>query len=602
MARFNGLTRKPDLMIEVRTEMASFLEARARDGDASARCKRLLPCNRLLTHSLILAALLLSSCSTPQLNGPTAPKGDPNAGVLTLPNGRNVSVYPYELSYTGVASYAWPDGRVYRGTFTNGLADGIGDEYLPSGEHYSGSWSKGMREGQGTLELPDQSRYEGGFHENARSGLGTLTNPEKGSYQGQWQKDLPEGEGQFDYTDGSIYQGHWSQGRRNGYGRYQRPDGSDYQGDWLNDIPHGFGKVIEANGVSYDGGWVSGKRQGYGIGRSSAEITYEGMWIANKRSGYGREDRPDGSTYIGEWQEDKRHGQGLATRADGTRHEGYWENNSPQGPGTRTNATGVVITGLWNGSHVSAGILTLPGGEQYSGTLYRDNNQTVDAGFLAWLKQKADHGNGFAQLLLGIAYSQYEKPKKDLNDATRWFSLAAEKGIAEAEYLLGEIFLSRKETRARGLELLLKAASQNHSAASLRIGTLYQLGEYLPKNHALARQYYESASLQGNIVARNNLAWLLATSPDENVRDGKRAVQLARPIAFLFNSWGYMDTLAAALAESGDWPHAIEMQRRAIEIAREGLSEKDNSRLTQQVQQMQDRIALFEQKQAFREP
>ncbi len=555
----------------------------------------------LLTGGIVVLSLLIVGCSTPQIGGPTAPRKDPKAGILTLPDGKKLYVYPYELSYTGVASYRWPDGRVYRGHFENGLAQGKGEETLPDGQHYAGSWRKGMRDGRGILELPDKSRYEGEFHENSRSGTGTLTGS-KGSYTGGWLGDLPEGEGLFSYSDGSNYQGHWSQGRRNGYGKYTRPDGSEYEGDWLNDMPHGFGRVSEANGVTYDGQWVRGKRQGYGIGQSNAEVNYEGIWIANKRNGYGREVRPDGTVYLGEWHDDKRQGQGVGTRSDGTRHEGYWENDVPSGPGTRTDTVGIVITGLWKGTYVSAGILTLPGGEQYSGELYREDNRAVDDNFLTWLKHTADQGNAYAQLLLGIAYTQYKYPKTDLNEATRWLSQSANKGIAEAEYMLGEIFLQKDETRARGLELLLQAAKQHHGGANLRIGTLYQLGEYLPKNHAMARAYYEASSEKGNIVARNNLAWLLATSPDDGVRDGALAVQLARPIAFLFNRWGYIDTLAAALAEKGEWQRAITMQRRAIELAEAAENNDDDPGLTQQVQQMQDRIALFENKRPFREP
>ena len=67
----------------------------------------------------------------------------------------------------------------------------------------------------------------------------------------------------------------------------------------------------------------------------------------------------------------------------------------------------------------------------------------------------------------------------------------------------------------------------------------------------------------------NALAWNLATVPDPYVRDGAEAVRLAR--AALAATGGrnpaYVDTLAAALAESGDFGAAVATQRRAISLA-----------------------------------
>ncbi len=66
--------------------------------------------------------------------------------------------------------------------------------------------------------------------------------------------------------------------------------------------------------------------------------------------------------------------------------------------------------------------------------------------------------------------------------------------------------------------------------------------------------------------AHNKLAWILATCPDPSVRNGKRAVTIARQIY----DWSerevpeFIDTLAAALAETGDFQAAVETQREAI--------------------------------------
>ncbi|MBW1782375.1 MAG: M48 family metalloprotease [Deltaproteobacteria bacterium] len=70
-------------------------------------------------------------------------------------------------------------------------------------------------------------------------------------------------------------------------------------------------------------------------------------------------------------------------------------------------------------------------------------------------------------------------------------------------------------------------------------------------------------------VALNNLAWLLATTSDEDLRDPSRAVALAKRAVALERSPGFLDTLAEAYFAEGRVDEAIRTIEEAIATARE---------------------------------
>jgi tetratricopeptide (TPR) repeat protein len=111
--------------------------------------------------------------------------------------------------------------------------------------------------------------------------------------------------------------------------------------------------------------------------------------------------------------------------------------------------------------------------------------------------------------------------------------------------------------------------------------------------HKTRKEYAPAAADFAEVVridpldadARSNLAWLLATCPEEKVRDGKKAVELATKSCEMtkWQSAYFLAVLAAAQAENGNFEQAIVWQKRALESSRyermEG--EKARSRLKQ---------------------
>lgn len=117
------------------------------------------------------------------------------------------------------------------------------------------------------------------------------------------------------------------------------------------------------------------------------------------------------------------------------------------------------------------------------------------------------------------------------------------------------------------------------------VQALYGLGWAMEKSHRLpeAMDTYRRAIAidPEHALCLNNLAWLLATVPDDGLRNGAEAVRLARaarkahgkPAAWL------ADTLAAALAEAGDFEGAVEAQTEARHLTPYGKRAEAQRRL-----------------------
>ena len=106
---------------------------------------------------------------------------------------------------------------------------------------------------------------------------------------------------------------------------------------------------------------------------------------------------------------------------------------------------------------------------------------------------------------------------------------------------------------------------------------------------AIAEYEHAARISRQDAMARNNLAWLLATSSDASIRDGNRAIEVAKQAVQLSGGQdaNYLRTLAAAYAESGRFAEAAETGRRALQAAQT----QGNSILANTIR---DDIALYE--------
>ncbi len=156
-----------------------------------------------------------------------------------------------------------------------------------------------------------------------------------------------------------------------------------------------------------------------------------------------------------------------------------------------------------------------------------------------------------------------------------------------ARYSLGRAFVEKGEldTAIAHCRAALLIRPDDADCHTVLAAALDEKGET-----AEAIRHYEKALkiFPQSISALTNLAWLLATSPSESLRNGGKAVEIARQADQLSGGTNtvVLRTLAAAYAETGQFGKAIESARTAMQLARM----HDDDSLTTELEQQ---IALY---------
>ena len=146
--------------------------------------------------------------------------------------------------------------------------------------------------------------------------------------------------------------------------------------------------------------------------------------------------------------------------------------------------------------------------------------------------------------------------------------LAEQSKLRESAVRLGAALAERGCFDAGIVELqaVLKA-NPSFSQARHNLGALKAQRDKLLD--ALAGQRALLNSRPDDLVLLNEVAWTLATNPNRSIRNGAEAVELAEREARLSGGRqpAVLDTLAAAYAEAGRFPRAVETAEKALELA-----------------------------------
>ncbi len=178
-------------------------------------------------------------------------------------------------------------------------------------------------------------------------------------------------------------------------------------------------------------------------------------------------------------------------------------------------------------------------------------------------------GNGahVAGLAFGVAVGLVVEPA-----ATRWLGRAgaALGALGMAVAVVGAIaacvWMPWSEAwRAReALAKIEKLRDDGEAGDAHALGQYGSVLAYYPETRKPGLELLKKAAEQGDVEAMNGLAWTLATAREDALRDGKLAVTWAEKAVAKEPSAQFIDTLAAAYAETARWEDAVATQEKAV--------------------------------------
>jgi len=184
------------------------------------------------------------------------------------------------------------------------------------------------------------------------------------------------------------------------------------------------------------------------------------------------------------------------------------------------------------------------------------------------------------------------------DEAVRYYleALRFNPADAEAHYHLGLEWLQRGRMD-EAMASLREAVRLEPDLADAH----FQLATTLVNRRAISEaisQYHETLRLNPeSLLALNNLAWILATHPEAQFRNGPEAVQLAERACELtsYQQTVFVGTLAAACAEAGRFDDAVATAQKACALA-SAAGEQDLLEKNQKL------LVLYQAHQPYREP
>ncbi len=214
-------------------------------------------------------------------------------------------------------------------------------------------------------------------------------------------------------------------------------------------------------------------------------------------------------------------------------------------------------------------------GIQMRGTILSQQEKFGEAIEDIKLLAENDRSNQFLQRQLAMLYNANDQPSRAIKIYDQLLELNSEEEWEGKSNPKKLVLVARRAAVLRGRGDA-RLSTGEHPQAVEDYNEALELGDLIRE---IEKEEGVEEPTKPDDGVLNNLAWVLATSPMDDVRDGKRAVELATLAAEVteFKEPHILSTLASGYAESGDFENAIKWIQKGIELNAE-LGKTDNSK------------------------
>ncbi len=256
-----------------------------------------------------------------------------------------------------------------------------------------------------------------------------------------------------------------------------------------------------------------------------------------------------------------------------------------------------------------------------------------------WYLKANEAGEPKGLVALGYMHLNGEFGDKDASRAVELFREAAESGVAAANTSLAYAYLTGRGVEAddaKAFELYSLAGEAGDPGSFVGLGHMYEHGIGTPQDRQAAERWYRKAAQRGTVDAQlrlvtfylaqdsaesrrqalywcgqaarsgepqalNDYAWLLATNIQDDLRNGTLAVDQAEKAVALSDKAPYLDTLAAAYAEVGNFEKAVSVQLEALAALAEEVAAGESEGAGALRGELEQRLEYYQRREPWRE-
>ena len=113
----------------------------------------------------------------------------------------------------------------------------------------------------------------------------------------------------------------------------------------------------------------------------------------------------------------------------------------------------------------------------------------------------------------------------DPADAVKWYRMAAEQGLANAQFNLGVMYAEGQgvpEDHAEAVKWYRMAAEQGHANAQLNLGVKNAIGQGVPEDNVFAYMWFNLAAAQGDEDAKKGKGMISENMTKEQIAEAQK--------------------------------------------------------------------------------